>query len=139
MPRPRAAYTDHIDVLTEATVAITRKIFLVQLVGGGWALAGCGGGGYGAPPAAAGSLVCTAQIDLNHGHLLTISAADLNSMVDRTFDITYTADHAHSVTFTATQLAQLKAGNMVQVTSTATTVASATTQPHSHTITEHCV
>jgi len=138
MPPARAAYTGHIDVLTEATVAITRKAFLVQLVGGGWVLTGCGGGGYSAPAAAPGSVVCAATIAGNHNHLLTIPAADLNSTQQMSYDITYLADHSHTVTFTAAQLAQLKAGTMVQVTSTATTVASATQPPHSHAISEVC-
>ena len=111
-------------------MAITRKTFLIQLVGGGWVLTGCGGGGssYVAPPPGAG---CNATIAGNHGHALTIAAADLNSTVDITYDIHGTADHTHSVTFTAAQLAQLKAGTMVTVTST-------TTLAHNHVIGEQC-
>jgi hypothetical protein len=112
-------------------MTISRKAFLVQLVGGGWALASCGGGGDSpapAPPAGAG---CVATIAANHGHVLAISAADLNSLADITYDILGGADHTHSVTFTAAQLAQLKAGNSVSVTST-------TTFAHSHSISERC-
>ena len=115
-------------------MAINRKTFLLQLMGGGWALAGCGGGGssYTAPPPpgpAGGG--CVATIAGNHGHVLTIAAADLNSAVDISYDIHGTADHTHSVTFTAGQLAQLKAGMMVQVTTT-------TTSAHNHAISEGC-
>jgi hypothetical protein len=128
------AYTTHIVHPPEASVAITRKTFLIQLIGSGWVLSGCGGGGssYSAPPAmspAAGG--CNASIADNHGHVLVVAAADLNSMVDMTYDIHGTADHTHSVTFTAAQLAQLKAGSMVTVTST-------TTLAHSHVIGELC-
>ena len=119
-------------------MAITRKAFLLQLVGGGWVLTGCGGGGYSTPAAPPGSAACAATIAGNHQHLLTIPAADLNSTQPMTYDITYLADHSHAVTFTAAQLALLKAGTMVQVASTATTVASATTAPHSHAISELC-
>ncbi len=139
MPRPRAAYTDHIDVLTEATVAITRKVFLVQLVGGGWALAGCGGGGYGggSAPAPSTGVGCTATIAGNHGHVLTIPAPISIRWCPSRYDITDTADHSHSVTFSAADLAQLKVGYTVPMTSTMS-VASATTAPHDHTISEHC-
>ena len=111
-------------------MTISRKAFLIQLAGGGWALASCGGGGDSppAPPAGAG---CVATIAGNHGHVLAIGAADLNSLVDIAYDILGTADHTHSVTFTAAQLAQLKAGNSVSATTT-------TTLAHNHAISERC-
>jgi hypothetical protein len=111
-------------------VAITRKTFLIQLVGGSWALAGCGGGGSDTPPAAM-SAGCNATIAGNHGHMLAISASDLNSLVDITYDIHGSADHTHSVTFTAAQLSQLKSGTTVSVTSS-------TTLGHEHAIGERC-
>jgi hypothetical protein len=110
-------------------MGITRKTFLLRLAGGGWILTGCGGGGSDpAPPAASG---CNASIAGNHGHTLAISAADLNSLVDMTYDIRGAADHTHSVTFTAAMLASLKAGNSVNATTT-------TTLAHSHLIGERC-
>lgn len=116
-------------------MAITRKMFLIQLASGSWALAagGCGGGGdYAAAPAPApAGAGCAATIAANHGHVLTIAAADLTSLVDKTYDIQGTADHTHSVTFTAAQLAQLKAGNPVSVMTT-------TTLAHNHAIDERC-
>ena len=103
---------------------ISRKAFLIQAASGGWLLAtaGCGGGGGDsgssrnppAPPAGSG---CAATISDNHGHVLAIAAADLDSTSDKTYDIQGSAGHTHSVTFTAAQLAQLKAGNTVSVTS----------------------
>jgi hypothetical protein len=122
----------------ETAMAISRKAFLIQAAGGGWLLAtaGCGGGGgYSgsssnppAPPAGSG---CAATISDNHGHVLAIAAADLDSSADKTYDIQGNADHSHNVTFTAAQLAQLKAGNTVSVTTTMTL-------NHDHRIGEHC-
>lgn len=111
---------------------VTRKTFLVQLLGGGWVLAGCGGGGDAAvtvtPPPKG---TCAATISGNHGHVLTVPAADLNSTVDMSYDIQGSADHSHTVTFTAAMLAQLKAGNMVSAVSS-------TTASHNHAINESC-
>lgn len=109
---------------------ITRKTFLLQLTSAGWLL-GCGGGGddAGSPPAPGGG--CSASIGGNHGHVLLITAADLNSTVDLTFDIQGSADHTHSVAFSAAQLAQLKAGATVNVTSSPTL-------GHEHPISERC-
>ena len=114
---------------------ISRKAFLIQ-VASGWALAGCGGGGgdSGAAPAAPAppaGIACAATISDNHGHVLAIPAADLDSTTDKTYDIQGTAGHTHSVTFTAAQLAQLKAGTTVSVTTTMTL-------SHDHRIGEHC-
>lgn len=114
--------------------SVTRKAFLVQLVqgvGGAWMLAACGGGGSSPPAGGVGGGGCTASIAGNHGHVLSIPAADLNSAADITYDIHGTADHTHSVTFTAAMLASLKAGNMVNATSTTTLV-------HNHAISELC-
>lgn len=114
---------------------ITRKAFLIQAAGGGWLLAtaGCGGGGGDssnppAPPAGSG---CAATISDNHGHTLAIPAADLDSTTEKIYDIQGSAGHTHSVTFSAAQLAQLKAGSTVSVTSSA--------EPgHDHRIGERC-
>jgi len=123
-------------------MVITRKEFLVQLVGGGWALTGCGGGGYGggSAPAPSTGAGCSATIAGNHvpnGHTLAIPVADLNSTVAMMYDITGAADHSHSVTFSAMDLYNLKFGYTVAATSTMS-VASATTAPHDHAIGEHC-
>ena len=114
---------------------LTRKTFLVQLAGGGWllALGGCGGGGgsYGgtAPPAAG---TCGAVgISNNHGHALAIPVADLSSATSRTYSIQGASDHNHDVTLSAAQLAMLKAGQAVTVTSTQNNA-------HSHDVTEAC-
>ena len=120
-------------------MTITRKQFLdgatattVLLLFQG---CGGGGGGYGSPaPAPAPASGCGAsgtQISGNHGHALVIPSADLDSMVNRTYDIQNSADHNHTVTFTPTQLAQLKAHATVVVTSS-------TTLAHNHDLTVMC-
>ena len=112
---------------------LTRKTFLVRMAGGTWllALGGCGGGGSGGgnPPMGAG---CGATaITGNHGHTLAIPSADLDSAVAMTYNIQGAADHNHQVSFSPAQLAQLKAGQAVMVTSTVTLT-------HSHEVTEMC-
>ena len=117
---------------------ISRKTFLIQVASGGWLLAttGCGGGGGDsgtapAPAPAPAGIACAATISDNHGHVLAVAAADLDSTTDKTYDIQGTAGHTHSVTFTAAQLAQLKAGNTVSVTTSMTL-------NHDHRIGERC-
>lgn len=96
-------------------MSLTRKRFLLLLAGGAWTLAAtaCGGGDDDdAPP-----LTCSGTIALNHGHVLVIPEADLDATTARTYDIAGSAGHAHTVTFTPAQLAALKAGSTVTVTS----------------------
>lgn len=118
---------------------ITRKQFLGQLAGGTVVvlLEGCGGGGddYGmapapSPPPPAASCAA-AGITANHGHALSFQKTDLDSMTDKTYSIAGSAGHVHTITLTTTQLAQLKAGSMVTVTSTVT-------DAHSHDVTVSC-
>lgn len=120
----------------------TRAEFLAQLTSAGWLLflTGCGGSDDAAPapaapapPAVAPALTCRAtQITNNHGHDLSIPAADLNSAVSKTYDILGAGGHSHQVIFSAAQLAQLKAGQAVTVSST-------TNQAHSHDVTGACI
>lgn len=113
---------------------LDRKTFLIELAGtaGVLVLGGCGGGdgaNAATPMPAAGT--CAAAIQDNHGHVLTIPIADLDSTVAMTYSIQGSADHGHSVTFSAAQLADLKAGRIVSIVST-------TTLSHSHAIDERC-
>ena len=94
---------------------VTRKVFLTQLTGGGAALllGACGGGSDSAPPPA----VCNQfAFTANHGHTLLIPQADLDSTIDKVYSIQGSATHDHLITLTRAQLAQLKAGQAVQVT-----------------------
>ena len=108
-------------------MSMTRKEFCGGLAGGTVLLLfqGCGGGGGYAGSSSGGmmssSTSCGASgsaIAGNHGHVLTIARADLDSMTDRVYSIMGTATHDHMVAFTAAMLAQLKAGQSVIVTST---------------------
>lgn len=117
---------------------VTRKAFLGNLAGGAvlLVLGGCGGGGgdYAAAPAPApgpAGVGCGASISGNHGHVLSIPTADLDSTTPKTYDIQGAADHTHQVTFSAADLANLKAGRTVNVVST-------TTLAHEHAISETC-
>jgi hypothetical protein len=70
-------------------------------------------------------------IGSNHGHQLTVSAADVQAAVERTYDITGTSSHSHSVTVTAAMFEML-ARNMT------VTVESTTDDSHSHTVLITC-
>ena len=118
---------------------VTRKRFVETMASGSVMLlfTACGGGSSynGAPapaPAPAPANSCSpAQISGNHGHVLVIPKSDLDSTTAMTYDIQGSADHTHSVTFTAAQLAQLKQGITVTVTST-------TTLSHDHQVSVQC-
>jgi hypothetical protein len=127
-------------------MSITRKQFLGSVTGGTVVLLiqACGGGGYSSggmgynpPPPASGCGSSGAEISGNHGHVLTIARADLDSMTDKVYGIMGTATHDHSVTLTAAQLAQLKAGMVVTVTSSATDAPGIGL--HSHVLTVSCM
>ena len=119
-------------------MTIDRRQFL-ERVGGGTALlflAGCGGGagGYGgsAAPAPAQNQCGAVTITGNHGHSLVIPVADLDSMVDKTYNIQGAAVHNHVVTLALADLRALKAG-------TAVTVISSNAAGHEHSISILCV
>ncbi|MEK8032148.1 hypothetical protein AACH06_15075 [Ideonella sp. DXS29W] len=115
---------------------ISRKRFLGALGAGTVALwlQACGGGGGsddgddGSPESCGAS---GASIGSNHGHSLTIAEADLSATSDKTYSIQGSSGHDHTVTFTPAQLAALKSGRSVSVTST-------TAAGHSHTVTASC-
>lgn len=114
---------------------MTRKQFLGNLAGGTVVLLfnGCGGGGDGysggTPPPA--STCGASSITGNHGHALTIQKSDLDSTTDKAYNIQGMATHNHTITLTPAQLAQLKAGRMVTVTSSVTSA-------HAHDVTVSC-
>jgi len=135
-------------------MSLTRKRFLGALAGLGsgtvllW-LQGCGGGGGSGMGGGSGGgggmgdayggggddITCGAtgaSISGNHGHTLSIDEADLDATTDKTYNIMGTAGHDHTVTFTAPQLAMLKAGQTVVVNST-------TTNAHMHAVTARCI
>jgi len=138
---------------------MTRKRFLQSLAGSTMAvlIQGCGGGGgYGgtpapaptptptpspsptptpSPPPPAPSATCGASgsaIAGNHGHQLIVPAADRDSMVAMTYHIQGTADHDHTVTLSAAQLASLK-------TAGTTVVVESSDAGHTHQVTVSCI
>jgi hypothetical protein len=134
-------------------MGITRKRFLQGAAGATVVLLiqGCGGGGGGGGGMAAttgggaygGGMVaqptgCGANaISNNHGHALAIPVADLDATTDMTYSIAGTAGHDHTITLTAAQLATLKGGGTVTVTSTVTNAP--TFGSHAHTVTVGCM
>ena len=119
-------------------MGMTRKTFCSSFTVGSvliW-LHGCGGGGSGGGGAAAGGSSCGASgndIEANHGHALSIPKADLDSQTTKTYSITGTSDHAHSVTFSPAQLQVLKGG--MAVTATTTSGGSGVYSAHVHSVT----
>jgi len=121
-----------------AAVGSTLVLLFLQACGGG--------GGYsssspapapapGSPPPPPAPAECGAsggEIAGNHGHVLAINRADLDSATPVTYGIMGTADHTHNVTFSPAQLQTLKTGGTV-------TVASTTTLQHNHNVTATCL
>ena len=90
-----------------------------------------------APPPPAGALSCGATaISDNHGHTLTIPAADVDSTVTKTYNIAGIADHPHTITLTPVQLAQIKA--MTSVTVSSSVDRSPIYATHFHAVTVNC-
>lgn len=70
-------------------------------------------------------------ISSNHGHSLTVSTADVQSGVERTYTIQGTSGHNHDVTITAANFTTLSSGQTIQVTSTSG-------NGHTHAVTVSC-
>lgn len=73
----------------------------------------------------------TTGITNNHGHVLTVSVADTNLTSSKTYDISGSSPHSHSVTLTAQDFQQLKQGKPI-------TVASTSAAGHTHDVTVQC-
>lgn len=108
------------------TIKLTRKGFLGTAAGGTvlLLLQACGGGGDdsegsgGAPSGLSSCSSTGAAISGNHGHSLSIPAADLDSTSARSYNIQGSANHPHTITLSPTQLAALKSRQSVTLTST---------------------
>lgn len=87
---------------------------------------GDGGSGCGADLKLEGD-----KIAQNHGHVLTIKKDELAAKENKTFNIQGTGDHPHDVTVSADQLARLRNGERVEVTSS-------NTNGHTHKMTLEC-
>ena len=71
------------------------------------------------------------SISGNHGHSPTVSKADVTSGVEKTYSITGSSGHAHSVTVSAANFSTLKNNQQVNVTSTSG-------DNHTHSVTISC-
>lgn len=119
---------------------MTRRQFLGTAVIGA-AAAACGGGpddGTSMPDAPMNAKSCTtngttATIGTNHGHTLTVSAGDVMAGVDKTYDITGSADHPHMVTVTAANFTSLQNNPNGSVMLTSTSGGA-----HTHSVTILC-
>lgn len=60
----------------------------------------------------------TSSITANHGHALLVPADDVDAATEKTYDIAGASPHSHEITVTASDFAQLAAGNSVTVMST---------------------
>jgi hypothetical protein len=116
---------------------LTRRQFLGTAVAA-TAVAACGGDDGGKTDAAIAGRNCavngtSATISSNHGHVIMVTAAQVNAGVDMTYDIMGSADHTHSVTVTAANFATLQsnANGSVMVTSTSG-------NGHTHSVTVIC-
>jgi hypothetical protein len=76
---------------------------------------------------------CGSSIADNHGHTLTVTAAEVNMPEDRDYDITGSSPHSHTVTLTAADFQALGAGGGGSVT-----VESSLGGGHTHSITVMC-
>jgi hypothetical protein len=73
----------------------------------------------------------SATIGSNHGHTLTVSAADVSAAVEKTYNIKGTSAHPHMVTITPTMFAKLKSDRTLTTMST-------TDSSHAHSVTLTC-
>lgn len=76
-----------------------------------------------------GALAST--ISSNHGHSLTVSKADINAGVEKTYSIDGSSGHSHSVTVSAANFNSLKSNQQISVNSTSG-------NGHTHSVTISC-
>ena len=91
---------------------LSRKEFLASTLA--VIATGCGGSDEEEKKQATG---CSADIVSNHGHTLTISIADVTAGQAKTYSLAGSADHAHEVIVTQTNMERLKNGESIAITS----------------------
>ncbi len=98
---------------------------------GGGGGSSTGGGGGSSTGGGGGASTCANNgITGNHGHSLMVPAADFGGPGDKTYDITGTSAHSHTITLTAAQRTTILAGTSLTVTSTSS--------GHTHDVTVTC-
>jgi hypothetical protein len=115
----------------------TRRQFLLWVtVGAAVAgLAACGGGSSNsnadmadAPTDCSSTLL---NIVGNHGHMVTVTEAEINAGAEKEYTLSTALSHFHTFTLTPGNFADLLAGKRITVTTSTTT--------HSHTINIECM
>lgn len=94
-------------------------------------IGGCGGSSNSTAPSpttGGGSSGATGSVSDNHGHLATVTSAQLTAAADIVLDIRGTATHPHTVTISMAELAQVTNGTRVSKTSSVD-------DAHSHVVT----
>ena len=112
-----------------------RELLATAATAAATVIAACGGDDD-APAIDAAPANCLANgtravISYNHGHDLTVPAADISAGSAHSYDITGSADHSHSVSISADQMTTLADNRPVQVTSSSTA-------GHTHIIDVYC-
>ncbi len=59
------------------------------------------------------------RVSQNHGHVFTLSIADVDAATDRTYDLSGTSGHKHEVTITRASFLELQQAKVVRLASTA--------------------
>lgn len=107
----------------------TREFVLAMLAGVTITISACSDNDSSSPtgPSSSGGSV-SGTVSANHGHVATVTAANITAAAAVSLDITGSATHPHTVTLTAAQVQQI--GNRQQVVVTSTT-----NDAHQHTVT----
>ena len=105
----------------------SRESVLAMLAGVVITITGCGDDNPTAPSGGSGTDV-TGVVSANHGHIATVTGAQITAAGAVSLNIMGQADHPHTVTLTAAQVQQIGSRQQVVVTST-------TDAGHQHTVT----
>jgi hypothetical protein len=109
----------------------SRQSFIKGSLAFGASLAGVGCGSDDDDGGDGSATGCGSTISANHGHTLTVPQADVDAAADKSYDITGSAAHQHTVMVTAAHFATLANGESVTITSS-------TDASHSHDVTISC-
>jgi hypothetical protein len=115
--------------------ALTRREFSVEsltalFAGVAITITACGGDSSPSPTSPGGSTGGSASgtISANHGHVATVTSAQLSAGNDVTLNIQGSSDHPHTVVLSSAEVTQVRNGQRVAKTSS-------TDAAHNHTVT----
>jgi hypothetical protein len=106
----------------------TRESLLAMLAGVTITITGCSDDDNPTGPTPSGGSDFSGTISANHGHVATVTGAQVTAAGQASLDIMGTATHPHTVVLTASQVQQIGSRQQVSVTST-------TDAGHNHTVT----